>query len=253
MSLFDWIGRGLKWGGAALAAPVTGGASLWAAGLSEGGDLLSRLGQNGQGESVLSAFGSGAGDAATAAALGRGARAAIMRDLMSDLESQLLAREGEKRTARSDAMRNALLSDALLNFQGVDAPAHIPVTNFGLQVPGAEGRSALEAVLQQAQTRLNSPDLMQDTGLAPYEPLLPADEVRERFRESLDPGWWETAGAATGAAAPLLDAFLQRIFRQGNNDPASGENRLDSIWNNRRSPGVPSVPMPNQDFLGWAE
>jgi hypothetical protein len=242
MGWADWAKRGARWAGHIGAGIATGGASVPASIMSEAGALTSELAN-----SPLRMVGTAAGSAADTAALNRGVRAAVLRDVkqdqedavtgrLSNLESQLLARQAETRAARSDALRNLLRSDAILNQGSMVLPEGIPAFDFGLQPVGARARSALEQVLAQSQGRLSADDLSDVSGmpaytpLDPYQPLMEDKKLAESFRDQLTPSKWEKAGNAAAVVSPFMQMILDRIA-QGREAPIT-------------RPILPSSPIP---------
>lgn len=176
MSFFSNLLKGLAVGGGAIAAPFTGGASL---------------------ATILPAIGAGAGAAANAMAGNRGAKADAMLDQQRQMEALLLAREQEKRAARSSAYRDAMISNLGLNFRPATRPAGVTAPSYTTG-SSPEQKMAAGEIFRQAQRRLLQPDLVQAEALPALQNLnLP-----------LNPSFWERLLGYGGIAANIAGAGI---------------------------------------------
>lgn len=196
--------------GGYVSAPFTGGASI-PIGQAVGGGIDS--------------FSKGAGAASQAQASNRGTKAELMLDQNSDLERQLLAREQEKRSARNDAFKNAMMGGNIANYKPVQGPPGINVVRFGgggadgtggaISNPNAVG--AANVLAAQGMNRLGQPDLNVDGGgsMPSYRNLWNDPE----FKKTLNPGLMEKIMGWSSAFSPLLGTLLNR---QDGGAPQSG-------------------------------
>jgi hypothetical protein len=169
------------------AAPFTGGASI-PLGMAAGG--------------ALDAFGKASGAAGQGMASNRGTKAELMLDEQSDFERQLLARELEKRAARSAAYRDAVVGAHGMNFQPAVRPGSVTTPSY--YQPSAERQLAAEELFRQGNRRLLQPDLVNASAPPALQRLMDNPE----FLRTLSPSIWEKLLGIAGVAAPAAGMFM---------------------------------------------
>jgi len=170
--------------GAGIAAPFTGGASLMAI-------------------PAIDALSKGAGSASQSMASNRGTKAEMMMDQNRDLESQLLAREAEKREAQANAYKNAMRSDMAVNWKPTVRPEGIPNISYNAG-PSAAGRDIASTMFNQSKSRLGAPDLQNQQGMQAYRNLANDKE----FGKTQKSGFWEKLLGIASGVAPIAGAYL---------------------------------------------
>lgn len=197
-SILKLVGKGalaVGTGGASLAAPGVGLGSM----VGDATDLFSKA----------------SGNAAQGMANNRGTGAEIRLDQNADLESQLLAREREKRAAGSAAYRSAMVGQHAANFQPSTRPAGIP-GSYQSTGTSPEARMAGGTLFSEGMRRMLGADQVNQTGLPDYKNLMNDPE----FQNLLHSGKLEKFLGIASVASPLIGQLLKR--GTGSNPAASG-------------------------------
>lgn len=190
MGILDFL-KGAGKVGAVVAAPFTGGASLAAI-------------------PALNAFdkvGAAAGGAANAMAHNRGTKAGLMLDQNDALEQQLLAREREKRDARSSSYRDMMVGANTMNWQPNARPAGMAPSR---RPPMSEqGQVAGGALYNQALARMGAPDLSThagNSGMPAYRNLANDKD----FKNTQKSGIMEKLLGIGSVAAPFVGSYFNK-------------------------------------------
>ena len=162
----------------------------------------------------IDALSGGMGKASQSMASNRGEKAGLMLDQNRDLESQLLAREQEKRSARDNAYRNAIMGSMAYNYRPTEGPPGTNVVRFGGGAIGnPQARAAGDELMKQSMNRMTQPDLTVDGGgsMPAYRNLWQDKE----FRKTLSPGIMERIFGYGSAVSPLVAQLMQRARGDG--------------------------------------
>lgn len=176
-------GAGAGAGGASFISNAVNGSANAALGAGAGG---AAAGSGSLLSSILSGVGQGAGAAANSMANNRGAEAGLTLDANDAFERQLLAREVEKRNARSDALRTSIFGSLVSGYQAPTRPEGMPQSPYATM--GAAGREAADFASQDALARLRAGDTL---------PALQRTDPAQFARPSI----WERLLGYGGAAA----------------------------------------------------
>lgn len=201
MSAWSTLGKILGIGGAAIAAPLTGGLSLASV------------------PGILTAAGTAASAAANTAAHNRGAAADLSLDTYrADLDrakaeadnairaGQLdINRSAENRTERDDAWKRLMMADYVLNRGGYTNPMGLP--SFGIARTGSstsDQKAGAEGLKAEVLKRLieGSPIT------APTVPSLPSTPTTSQYAK---PGGWEQLFNLIAPSATILNAARRGI------------------------------------------